>query len=143
MARGQPYPSGNSDCITNPSLLPAYWWYADLRLHHLQPGIEFMSAHCAVDAIRFDNEFIGSNPHATAIWTAGKMDSLIAHCFVLSSVKTIDRLSIEQPWPPLFIDDRQDEIMMIHVVFQILLVRETIFDQLVSQCMPRREYVLS
>lgn len=102
-----------------------------------------MSADCAVDAVRFDDEFIGSNPHATAIWTAGKMNPLIAHCFILSSVKTIDRLSIQQPWPPLFIDDRQDEIMMIHVVFQILLVRETIFDQLVSQCMPRREYVLS
>lgn len=44
--------------------------------------------------VRFDDEFVRWNPHASAIRTAGKMDSLVAYHFVLSSMKAIDRLSI-------------------------------------------------
>lgn len=99
-----------------------------LRLHHFQLSVKFMTAGRAADAVRFDDEFIGSNPHASAIWTADKRNPLIGHRFVLSSTKTIDRFSIEEPWPPSIVDDRQDEIMMVHVCFKVLPVREAVFD---------------
>ena len=51
MARVKPYRSGDSDCIANPSLLSEYCRYTDLRLHHFQPGIEFMTTGRAVDAV--------------------------------------------------------------------------------------------
>jgi hypothetical protein len=54
------------------------------------------------------------------------MDPLIVHCFVLGFTKTIHRFSIEEPWPPLLINDRQDEIMMVYVCFKILPVCDTV-----------------
>lgn len=92
-----------------------------------------MSAGRALDAVRFDDKFIGSDPHASTIRTAGQMDAFIVHGFVLRSTKTIDRLSIEKPWTSIFVDDRQDKIMMVHLGFQVLLICETVFDQLAPQ----------
>jgi hypothetical protein len=58
------------------------------------------------------------------------MDPLIVHRFISGSAKAIDRFSIEEPWPPLVVNDRQDEIMMVHICFKVLPVRETVLDQL-------------
>lgn len=66
-----------------------------LGLHHFQPGIEFMSAGRAIDAIRLDDEFVGTDSHASAIGTASQMHSFIVHGFVSGSAKAIDRPSIE------------------------------------------------
>ncbi len=83
-----------------------------------------------MDAVRFDDEIVELNPHPSAIRTADKVDPRIIHRFVLSSIQTIDWLSIEEPRPPLLIDDRQGEIMAAHVFFHVLPVRETVLDQL-------------
>lgn len=54
-----------------------------------------MAAGHAVDAVRFDDEFVGPNLHASAIRSAGKMNPLVVHHFILGPTKAIDRLSIE------------------------------------------------
>lgn len=54
-----------------------------------------MAAGSAVDAARFNDKFVRSNSHASAIRTAGTMDSLVADRFILGSTKTSDWLSIE------------------------------------------------
>lgn len=90
-----------------------------------------------MNAARFNDKFVRSNSHASAIRTAGTMDSLVADRFILGSTKTSDRLSIEHPWPPLLIDDRQDEIMMVDVCFNVLPVRETVFNQLAPNASSR------
>src|SRR5215831_2963578 len=99
------------------------------RFHHLQPRIKLMSAGCTADTIRFDDEFVDANPHASAIRAPREVDSLIVHGLILRSTETIDRLSIDQPRVASVVHDRHGEIMMVDVVLDLLATREPGLDE--------------
>ena len=87
-----------------------------------------MPAGRAADAIRLDREFVCSDPHAAAVRAAGQLDFLISERLVLAAVKTIDGFPVQQPRLPRIVEDRQDKIVMVHIVFNVGAVRKAVLD---------------
>jgi len=56
--------------------------YNPSAFHHLEPGIEFMAAPSAADAVAFGHHLFGPDAHAPAVGAAHQMAWLLVQGFV-------------------------------------------------------------